>query len=221
VPPEPLTTTQTLLFSIGYTHTTSLTIGADIRKGARGVAGPLVSPLPFSRNPITGTVGLSSQSIADLAAGLLYVNIKTGFVQLGEIRGQIEALSNCFTATLAGANEVPPNASTATGSGVFTLSGTGVTTRTLTYGINYSSTLTPTLAHIHKAPPGVASGVVIPFKVSRPISGTATLSSQQVIDLLSGLYYANIHSAIFTQGEIRGQLVPVGCANTHLPLFRR
>ena len=221
VPPEPLTTTQHLLFSIGYTGTSSLTVGANIRKGARGVAGPVVSPLPFNHNPITGTIGLSSQNIVDLVAGLLYVNISTGLVQLGEIRGQIEALSSCFTATLAGANEVPPNASAATGSGVFTLSGTNATTKTLAYVINYSSTLTATMAHIHKAPPGVASSVVIPFQVRRPISGTATLTSQQVIDLLSGLYYANIHSATYTQGEIRGQLVPVGCANIYIPHSRR
>jgi hypothetical protein len=221
VPPEPLTTTQHLLFSIGYTHTSSLAVGANIRKGARGSAGPVVSPLPFSKNPITGTIALTSQSIADLVAGLLYVNINTGLVQLGEIRGQIDPLSTCFTATLAGANETPPNASAATGSGVFTLSRTSATTGTLTYGINYSSTLTATMAHIHKAPPGVSSGVVIPFKVSRPISGTATLTSQQVIDLLSGLYYANIHSATYSLGEIRGQLVPVGCSITHLPLTRR
>jgi hypothetical protein len=221
IPPEPLTTTQKLLFSIGYTHTTSLTVGANISKGARGANGPVVSPLPFSHNPITGTIGLSSQNIADLVAGLLYVNINTGFVQLGEIRGQIEPLANCFTATLAGANETPPNASTATGSGLFTLSRTSATTSTLAYVISYSSTLTATLAHIHKAPPGVSSAPVIPFQVSRPISGIATLTNQQVIDLLSGLYYANIHSTTYTQGEIRGQLVPVGCASTYLPLARR
>jgi hypothetical protein len=221
VPPEPLTTTQHLLFSIGYTHTSSLTVSANIRKGARGVAGPVVSPLPIGHNPITGTVALSSESVADLVAGLLYVNISTGLVQLGEIRGQIEPLSTCFTATLAGANEIPPNASTATGAGVFTLSRTSATTGTLTYGISYSSTLTATMAHIHKAPPGVAGSVVIPFQISRPISGTATLTSQQVIDLLSGLYYANIHSATYTLGEIRGQLVPVGCTRSYLPLSRR
>ncbi len=221
VPPEPLTTTQHLLFSIGYTHTSSLTIGANIRKGAPGSPGPVVSPLPLDHNPITGTVALSSQSIADLTSGQLYVNINTGLVQLGEIRGQIEPLATCFTATLAGANETPPNASTATGSGVFTFSRTSATTGTLAYVISYSSTLTATMAHIHKAPPGVASSVVIPFQVSRPISGTATLTGQQVIDLLSGLYYANIHSATYTQGEIRGQLVPVGCAHAYLPATRR
>jgi hypothetical protein len=221
VPPEPLTTTQHLLFSIGYTQTSSLTVGAAVRKGARGTAGPVVSPLPFSHNPITGTIALSSQNIADLVNRLLYVEINTGLVQLGEIRGQIDPLSTCFTATLAGANETPPNASTATGTGVFTLSRSSATTSTLAYVINYSPTLTATMAHIHKAPPGVSSGVVIPFQVSRPISGTATLTNQQVIDLLSGLYYANLHSATYFQGEIRGQLVPVGCANTYLPFSRR
>jgi len=221
VPAEPLTTTQQLIYSITYTNTSSPAIGANIRKGARGVPGPVVRPLSISSSPITGTVGLNSQNITDLVAGLLYVNINTGLVQLGEIRGQIEAISTCFTATLSGANEVPPNTSTATGSGVFTLRGTDATTRTLGYAINYSSTLTPTMAHIHKAPPGVAGSVVIPFQLSRPISGTTTLTSQQVIDLLSGLYYANIHSKDFTQGEIRGQLVPVGCSSSYMPLIVR
>jgi hypothetical protein len=219
-PPDPLTTTQQLLYHIAYTNTSSLTVGAHIHRGARGVAGPILHSLPTT-NPITGTVSLTAQEISDLVAGLLYVNIHTGLVQAGEIRGQIEPQATCYTATLAGANETPPNSSAATGSGVLRLTPTSATTRTLSYVISYSSTLTPTLGHIHKAAPGVAGNVVIPFKLSNPISGTLALNNQQVIDLVSGLYYVNLHSAIFTQGEIRGQVVPVGCASEYLPLSRR
>jgi len=217
-PSDLVTTTRKLSYYIFFTDTLGPQTNAEIRKGAPGLAGPPIASLSVG-NPISGTVSLTST--ADLASGQLYVNIGTAPHSDGELRGQILPGGCCFTATLAGADETPPNSSTATGSGLFTLSRTSAMTSTLGYVISYSSTLTATLAHIHKAPPGVSSVPVIPFQVSRPISGIATLTNQQVIDLFSGLYYANIHSTRYIQGEIRGQLVPVGCASTYLPVARR
>lgn len=49
------------------------------------------------------------------------------------------------------------------------------------------------------SPPEPASGMLI---------GSATLTDQQESDLLDGLWYVNIHTAMNQPGEIRGQVVP-------------
>ncbi|MGQ2979031.1 MAG: CHRD domain-containing protein, partial [Polaromonas sp.] len=39
-----------------------------------------------------------------------------------------------------------------------------------------------------------------------PMSGQATLTAAQMADLLAGKWYANIHTARYPGGEIRGQM---------------
>lgn len=132
-----------------------------------------------------------------------------------------------FTATLNGANEVPPNASTATGLSTVTLTG-----NTLTVNETFSGLSSPaTAAHIHCcAPPGGSAGVAIPFPLfPATTSGTYTqtfdLANMDVYNtaflaanggtaagaeaaLIAGLNtvtaYANIHDATFPEGEISG-----------------
>jgi hypothetical protein len=118
--------------------------------------------------------------------------------------------------TLSGANEVPANPSTATG----TVDGLlDQETRILSLNIMYSdsassdstssdSTFTPTAWHIHKAPADSTGAVVINFGTTftSPFAFKDTLTEAQVADLKAGLYYVNIHSAKYPDGEIRGQL---------------
>jgi hypothetical protein len=40
-----------------------------------------------------------------------------------------------------------------------------------------------------------------------PFEGAATLNEAQVNDLMTGLYYINIHSDAYPSGELRGQLI--------------
>jgi hypothetical protein len=55
---------------------------------------------------------------------------------------------------------------------------------------------------------GRDSDIVLPFKtVQSPIEGTATLTENQAADLLSGKWYANIHTAANPGGELRGQMM--------------
>ncbi len=109
------------------------------------------------------------------------------------------------------AQEVPPNSSTAIGNGTATVSGSQVT-----YNISYSGlTLAPTGAHVHgPALPGANAPVVHPFTVtglgtSGSFSATFTYTAAELADLQSGKEYANIHTANFPGGEIRGQILPV------------
>ena len=79
---------------------------------------------------------------------------------------------------------------------------------TLTYTINYTGT-TPTAMHFHKGAIGVSGAVELEIKApySNGMTGTLKLTDAQETDLLAGLWYLNIHSATYTGGEIRGQIV--------------
>ena len=110
-----------------------------------------------------------------------------------------------FTATLNGNNEVPSNASTATGTATATYN---EDTNKLTISVPYTG-LTATGAHIHKGAAGVSGGVIFPFTdLASPLTLTnVTLTEEQETDLMNDLYYVNIHTAAYPDGEIRGQLI--------------
>lgn len=115
-----------------------------------------------------------------------------------------------FNATLNGASETPPNMSTATGNAIFTFDNS---TYILTGNVTFQG-ITPTGVHIHKGAIGIGGEVIFPLDsgtITSPINFTSTaLDSTQRADLMSNLYYVNIHSTAFLGGEIRGQLTNTG-----------
>ena len=118
--------------------------------------------------------------------------------------------------TLSGANEVPANSSTATGSVNGTVNQeTGILSLNIMYSDSAASDSTsadslfsPTAWHIHKGAADTTGAVVINLGTtfSTPFAFKDTLSEQQLADLKAGMYYVNIHTAKFPNGEIRGQL---------------
>lgn len=110
-----------------------------------------------------------------------------------------------FKATINGASETPPNASTATGTATLTFN---TDTKVFTVVVNYSG-VTAIQAHIHKGDVGVAGGVIFGFDaLASPINYTSpALDATQEADLNANMYYVNIHSTQFPGGEIRGQLI--------------
>lgn len=112
-----------------------------------------------------------------------------------------------FKSELKGSSEVPPTASTGTGTAEATLD---TSTKELSYTITHNGLTGPaTMAHFHgPAEAGKNAGVVVPFKSPEsPIKGTATLTDAQIDDLLAGKWYANVHTAANPAGEVRGQMV--------------
>lgn len=124
-----------------------------------------------------------------------------------------------YTASLSGANEVPPNASPATGFATFSLTGD-----LLAIEITYSGLIggNPAAAHIHCCTaPGSNAPVWVPFAnfpttTSGTYNNTIDLSTLAfsgggteaalIAGLNNGTAYTNIHNATFPGGEIRGQI---------------
>ncbi|MEP6787372.1 MAG: CHRD domain-containing protein [Acidobacteriota bacterium] len=151
-------------------------------------------------------VGSRGQSVYINGSGTLPVNGT-------QLRVTNTPCSACdtFTATMTGAQEVPPNASTATGSIVVVLNSTATA---ITVNLTFSGLTggAATAAHIHgPAATGTTAPVIIPFTgfpaaASGTYSNTFAITPAQVSQLRSGLLYSNIHNAVFPGGEIRGQL---------------
>ena len=115
-----------------------------------------------------------------------------------------------FTANLNSAQEVPPNASTATGFGRVTLNEaeTQITASVYYSGLSSGTTV----GHIHVA----AAGANGPFlfnlaptagqTAGSVVNATFSITPTQVADLKLGLMYFNIHTTNNSDGEIRGQI---------------
>ena len=122
-----------------------------------------------------------------------------------------------------------PGGGTGTGSASVTFDNV---TNQLSWNVIWSGLSgTVTVAHFHgPAPPGVGAGVQVGITPSSPSIGNAVLSAPQAADLLSDLWYLNIHSTTFPGGEIRGQVTVVpepatllllGSALGSIGLYRR
>lgn len=186
---------------------------AHIHEGPVGAASPVIIPLDKgeagSWTVPDGTM-LSAPQLESLRNGNLYVNVHTAANPSGEIRGQIGR--QVFFATLTGAQETPGTGSVAAGTGVFVFD---PDTRTMS-GTVATTGVTGTASHMHIAAVGQAAGIAIPF-TGGPANWTmpaTVLTDAQVASLNAGNFYANVHSAAFPAGEIRGQLyTPVRMAN--------
>lgn len=113
-----------------------------------------------------------------------------------------------FTTRLAGNNEVPQSFSMGTGTVDALLdTRTGVLRWKLSYS-NLSGP--PVMAHFHgPSAIGFNAGVALPFPMplASPYEGRATLTPQQMADLMDGKWYANLHTAKHPDGEVRGQMI--------------
>ncbi|HEX6301131.1 MAG TPA: CHRD domain-containing protein [Acidimicrobiia bacterium] len=176
--------------------------------------------------PIPGEFdGTMAQLVELIRSGDTYVNVHTTAYGTGEIRGQLALASFDFSASLAGANEVPPVSSEGTGLATFSLndSQTALDYNLITYGLEDT-----TVAHIHIGAAGENGGVVV-FLFGPEASGVTrdgilaqgTISEADLnpmpnvfdgtmvtlIDhLRAGTAYVNVHTLANPDGEIRGQV---------------
>ncbi|MGQ0581198.1 MAG: CHRD domain-containing protein [Reyranella sp.] len=118
-----------------------------------------------------------------------------------------------FRATLNGASEVPPT--TTKGSGYFTAV-YRPSTKVLEYRLNLVGLSGPvTIAYLHgPAPPGENAEKIVPIDVPfyrdrSHLSNGVTLTEEQAGQVVAGLWYINVMTEKFPDGEIRGQILPL------------
>jgi len=174
--------------------------------------------LPLANNlgtsgVLLGAATLTEPQEADLLAGLMYVNVHNATYSGGEIRGQLTTTTSgdqtyYFTGALAGTQEVPANASTATGNVAVLLD--RITNEVFVVG-SFSGLAAPASAsHIHGSAAGTNGGVVVGLSATAAVAGTITGSaivrSSFADSMVLGFSYVNVHNSSFSGGEIRAQL---------------
>ena len=113
-----------------------------------------------------------------------------------------------FSTQMTGLNQVPPVATPATGRVDAVLD---KNTRLLRWKLSFTGLSGPAIAgHFHgPAVIGANAGIALTFKgpLKSPMQGRATLTPAQAADLLTGKWYASIHTEAHPGGEIRGQMI--------------
>lgn len=186
---------------------------------ARGVAGGFKLGLDPATNLTNGRLSRAypiPKELGDAIAArpeLFYLNVHTSANPGGEIRGQLTPLDTTvrYAGELRGTNQAPSVTTNAVGSFFLTLEPNDL----MTYEIHTGGLVSPTLAHIHEAPAGVAGGVRVTFaSAASAFAGDRLRGQIQVDPARAALiranpagFYVNVHSTANPGGEIRGQLV--------------
>jgi hypothetical protein len=173
-------------------------------------AGLFAGLLPLLRPPPISTYHLT---IGDIS---MHTSVKTkphtgrvtkAVVAVALATCSILALAAEIKVTLSGAEEVPPVATSASGSGTIVINDDKSVSGSIT-----TTGIAATAAHIHMAATGENGGVIVPFVKSGENSWSpqpgAKLSDEQYARFKAGGLYVNVHSAANKGGEIRGQLKP-------------
>lgn len=208
-----------LAFNITYTGLSGTATAAHLHGPAStsANAGVQINLAPYHQGDLgdsgafTGVVKLTPAQRAMILNGQMYFNIHTTAHPAGEARGQLAPV--LFSAAADGPAERPVSViSTGNGLGLFTLVG-----NRLDLNVTYRALSgTATDMHIHgPAPANGTAGVLVGLAglsvgslgASGSLAGSTTLSASTLANLLDGLTYLNIHTALHPGGEIRGQLL--------------
>ena len=209
---------KSLSYDVTYANLDSTFTAEHIHMGAMGNPGPVVMPLTVMNNNATGTwTNFPDSMIEHLIKEDLYVNVHSKKNPNGEIRGQLELNTGVgFTAHLDGAQETPPVATNAVGTGWFSLDNDSLHFQITFAGL--SSALSA--AHFHVGAMGAAGGVVKPitFTDSTLNSVWGDISNDNLLQLAKGDIYVNVHSSNNPNGEIRGQVLFTNVISGNLPV---
>ena len=180
-----------------------------IHLGNTGANGAIIVPMTSTGGgtfAVPADTVLTQAQATAFAEGGLYFNAHSTDNPTGEVRGQIGR--EVFAAQMSAAQEVPTNASTATGSGLLNFD---PVTKKITGRVTLAS-MTATAAHIHTGVLGVNGAIIFPLTETGAGSGIwvtaadAVMTDAQISSLKSGGLYFNAHSPAFPGGEIRGQI---------------
>lgn len=205
-------TMDSLILDASYSGLSGNVTGIHIHEGLLGLSGNVVTDLSAGvkingfKTAITGSA-LASIKLDKLMNGGYYINVHTLLNPNGEIRGQIGLEQDWkITSWLNGNNEVPASGSTANGILSVKLSKDMKWVEVMAQMNGMSGAITG--AHLHKGAAGTNGSVVL--DLSDSVMGNMIFgrfdASAIAADLVSGNLYLNVHSAMYPNGEVRGQL---------------
>jgi len=163
-------------------------------------------------DPMMGLAVLDAKQEFDLLTGSWYVNVHTAGNGGGEIRGQVvdAGVYDVFSFSLSSMQSLPaPDLGDAQPSGHM-LAVFNRRSLELDWWLTYDGlTGSASAAHFHgPAPIGKTAGVQIGLdEIESGSTGSAVLTPEQAGQLMSGLWYLNVHTEANGLGEIRGQVV--------------
>jgi hypothetical protein len=184
--------------------TTATPTDVNLRRAIAAMNGTTAFPLTPLAQTIDGVLQLATSDVDDLQNGRLYLNIVTAANPAGELRGQIiPPGATLFAGVLAGANEVPPTPSTATGGAQFVLSPDQTS-------LHYEAVVNgviPTSAEVDNGVRGQNGAMLFPLTLAQHGAlGDATMSSTNTTLFFDGAAYMNLKTASYVNGELRAQL---------------
>jgi hypothetical protein len=197
---------------LGGITPTSVEIG-DAYAGALGstVIALVQNGVTATQWDVPAATTLTAPQLADLAAGKLYVLVRTAAYLNGELRAQMlpPGLALKFAA-LTGGEEVPPVVSGGSGQIAVTVDAAGLKAAVHVNVAGVSGT-GPTGAELASGARGVAGTTVATLTVdgadpNHLLNESITLTAVQVTDFNSGLWYGNVFSTAHAGGELRGQI---------------
>jgi len=193
-----------------------------------GLSGGVIYNITSSFNDFGGAFGYWDQDSSPaftseplFRANEVYVNVHTDLFPGGEIRGNIIRSQNLFgelpfdpefsddlilQATLVGENENPPVTTNAVALATVFFGTEKNSARINVTATGLSGPITG--AHIHEGDPGTNGPVIIPLNTvgNRIQMEVNNISPIDLISLMNGGTYVNLHTAANPAGEIRGQL---------------
>ncbi|MDE3057201.1 MAG: CHRD domain-containing protein [Bacteroidota bacterium] len=162
----------------------------------------VVEPIPFTDSSASGTIATMPDSVwALFIRGKIYVNVHSSVFPAGEIQGTLTpvgqiGLHASLDSSLAGTT------SAATGTAWAALD---LGTLNVHYSVTYAGlTGSFTMAHFHRKS-GIVHGIT--FTGNTAEEEWSNLADQDLVDLILGRLYVNIHSSTFPGGEIRGTMI--------------
>ena len=109
-----------------------------------------------------------------------------------------------FTTELTAAAGVPPTDSAATGTAEVTLDTEAKTVTWIYTHVGLSGEMTA--SHIHGPASATETAGPVIDTTTETMEGTAPITDEQAAELMAGMYYFNVHTEMYPDGEIRGQL---------------
>ncbi len=200
--------TQTLSYTVEVGGLSGPVTAAHIHKGpADGFGDPWLD-LTGGPDLWAGTSPvLTATEVQELQTSNMHFVFHTALYVTGEIRGQITPSLTQFDALLDGAQVVPASGSVATASAAFTLN----PDFSLTYSLTVSGLEgTGPVVRVYKGLPGQTGPLVLTLSGGPTTwaGATAPLTGKPFAYLSSGLLHVQVHSLLYPDGEVRGQIVP-------------